>query len=256
MSISSRTSRRWNVHGDVPGHSADAHPVSGGFGFSIGEAGVAPMKSIAELAGGVGVGRASTTAFGVVRAIQYGAIALAIGGFAFLLLPWLGGCAPPQGRDASGERLVAASSRGEGRAWGCGRRGRDCGAVGIVLQCQTASVSALLAGWARPSCVRPWRRTRLSVRHGCWWDPPRRRVLLLRRTGGVREKPSDASRPVSRCRGLGSTRHPVPIPILLALLARSRPCSRAMRTHRIRRRSYSQHDLGARPRDQHLDGVP
>ena len=71
--------------------SADGHPVSGGFVFSIGKAGAAPAQTVAELAGGSDVGSGTTIAFGVVRAVQYGAIALAIGALAFLLLPWAGG---------------------------------------------------------------------------------------------------------------------------------------------------------------------
>ena len=71
--------------------SADGHPVSGGFVFSIGKAGAAPALSVAELAGGSGVGRGTTIPFGVARGVQYGAITLAIGALAFLLLPWLGG---------------------------------------------------------------------------------------------------------------------------------------------------------------------
>ena len=59
--------------------SADGHPVSGGFVFSIGKAGAAPALTVAELAGGSNVGRGTTVAFGVARAVQYGAIAIAIG---------------------------------------------------------------------------------------------------------------------------------------------------------------------------------
>ena len=78
--------------------SADGHPVSGGFVFSIGEAGPA-AKSVDALLGG-GTGRITNSAFAVVRAIQYGAIALGLGALAFLLLCWLPGLRAVAGGDA------------------------------------------------------------------------------------------------------------------------------------------------------------
>jgi copper transport protein len=68
--------------------SADGHPVSGGFVFSVGNAGPAAKSVDALLAGG-GTGRITNSAFAVVRAIQYGAIALGLGALAFLLTCWL-----------------------------------------------------------------------------------------------------------------------------------------------------------------------
>jgi len=79
--------------------SADGHPVSGGFVFSVGEAGPA-AKSVDALLGG-GTGRITNSAFAVVRAIQYGAIALALGALAFLLLCWLPGLRAVAGGDAA-----------------------------------------------------------------------------------------------------------------------------------------------------------
>lgn len=70
--------------------SADGHPVSSGFTFSVGAAG-APGKSVEALLSGDSSGPITTTAFAVVRAIQYGAIAAGLGGLLFLLLCWQGG---------------------------------------------------------------------------------------------------------------------------------------------------------------------
>jgi copper transport protein len=78
--------------------SADGHLVSGGFVFSVGDAGPATKSVDALLAGG-GTGRITNSAFAVVRAIQYGAIALSLGALAFLLLCWLPGLRKAAGGD-------------------------------------------------------------------------------------------------------------------------------------------------------------
>ena len=68
--------------------SADAHPVSGGFVFSVGEdAGRA--VAVADLVGGQGTGPVTATVFGIARALSYLAIALAVGGVLFVALVWL-----------------------------------------------------------------------------------------------------------------------------------------------------------------------
>jgi copper transport protein len=68
--------------------SADGHPVSGGFTFSIGRAGSAPRKSVADLVGGGNAGAVTDVAFGAAKAVGYLAIALALGGLAFLAIVW------------------------------------------------------------------------------------------------------------------------------------------------------------------------
>lgn len=70
--------------------SADAHPVSGGFVFSIGAAG-AVGKSVSELTADSDVGTITDVAFGIARGVTYGSIALAIGCLIFLLAVWLPG---------------------------------------------------------------------------------------------------------------------------------------------------------------------
>ena len=69
--------------------SADSHPVSGGFVFSVGDEAAAPSASVADLLGDQKAGPVTSVAFGAVRAIEYGAIALALGVLAVLLLAWL-----------------------------------------------------------------------------------------------------------------------------------------------------------------------
>jgi copper transport protein len=69
--------------------SADGHVVSSGYVFSIGKAGVAPTETVGELIGGSGNGKVTEVAYGLARGLEYTAIALAVGGFAFLLVCWL-----------------------------------------------------------------------------------------------------------------------------------------------------------------------
>jgi copper transport protein len=69
--------------------SADGHIVSSGYVFSIGKEGRAPTETVGELIGGAGNGKVTEVAYGVARGLEYLAIALAVGGVAFLLLCWL-----------------------------------------------------------------------------------------------------------------------------------------------------------------------
>jgi copper transport protein len=73
--------------------SADGHIVSSGFVFSIGKTGKAPKETVAELTQGSGSGSVTEAVFGLARGLQYAAMALAVGGLAFLLLAWLPGLA-------------------------------------------------------------------------------------------------------------------------------------------------------------------
>jgi copper transport protein len=68
--------------------SADGHIVSGGYVFSIGKAGRAPEETVAELVGDRGADAVAEIGLGVARAVQYGALALALGALAFVLLAW------------------------------------------------------------------------------------------------------------------------------------------------------------------------
>lgn len=68
--------------------SADGHVVSGGYVFSIGRAGRAPEETVAELVADRGADAFAETGLGVARAVQYAALALALGALAFLALVW------------------------------------------------------------------------------------------------------------------------------------------------------------------------
>lgn len=85
--------------------SADAHVISGGFVFSIGKAGRAPRQTVAELVAASGSGTVAELGLGLSRGVQYAALALALGGLAFLVLVWW----PARRRfAASGERWAGA----------------------------------------------------------------------------------------------------------------------------------------------------
>lgn len=73
--------------------SADSHVISGGFVFSIGEAGAAPRETVAELIGAGASGPVSDLATGIFRVLLYAALALGVGGVVFLLTIWLPGAA-------------------------------------------------------------------------------------------------------------------------------------------------------------------
>ncbi len=68
--------------------SADSHPVSGGFVFSVGDEAAAPSASVADLLGDQKAGPVTSVAFGAARAVEYAAIALALGVLTVLLLVW------------------------------------------------------------------------------------------------------------------------------------------------------------------------
>ena len=90
--------------------SADGHIVSSGFVFSIGKAGRAPKETVAQLTSGSGSGPVTETAFGIARGLQYVAIALAVGGLAFLMLAWLPALEAVGGATESWRRAALAFS--------------------------------------------------------------------------------------------------------------------------------------------------
>lgn len=59
--------------------SADSHPIAGGYTFSIGHGGATSATVDELLADDAGSGSVTATAFGAARAVQYAAIALALG---------------------------------------------------------------------------------------------------------------------------------------------------------------------------------
>ena len=84
--------------------SADSHPVSGGFVFSIGRAGAAPAETVGDLLKGAQVGKVTEAAFGIARGADYLAIALVIGHVVVHLA-----------RVAARQRRARPAARGPGR---------------------------------------------------------------------------------------------------------------------------------------------
>jgi copper transport protein len=127
--------------------SADGHIVSSGFVFSIGKPGKTPKETVSELTAGAGSGPITETAFGLARGIQYLAIALAVGGLAFLLLAWLPGLALVDGEGESWSRASQAfSTRLRRVALLAAALGAVSAAAGVVLEgAEAAGISGFSA---------------------------------------------------------------------------------------------------------------
>lgn len=120
--------------------SADSHPVSGGFVFSVGTPGAGPAQTVSDLVDEGNAGPVTEIAFGVVRFLDYAAIALAIGLLAFLAFVWRPALAAVAGGDATWRaasevyvrrvRTIMVAALGAGLV---------SGAPGIVLQGATAA---------------------------------------------------------------------------------------------------------------------
>ncbi len=127
--------------------SADGHIVSSGFVFSIGKPGKTPKETVSELTAGSGSGPVTETAFGLARGSQYVAIALAVGGLAFLLLAWLPGLAQVGGTGEGWSLASAAFVRRLRRtAFLAAVVGAISAAAGVVLEgAEAAGVSGFSA---------------------------------------------------------------------------------------------------------------
>jgi copper transport protein len=156
--------------------SADGHPVSGGFVFSIGNAGPPPQQTVADLTKSGGSTRPTSVPFTAARALQYAAIAVAVGGLLFVFSAWFGGL-----REAGG-----AAAEGASRAFAQRARsivlsavvvGILSGLAGIVLQ---GAAAAGVSTWsaARPSVVS----NVLHTEFGSMWGI---RVLVWCLLGGI-----------------------------------------------------------------------
>jgi copper transport protein len=119
--------------------SADSHPVSGGFVFSVGRPGATP-KTVAQLTAADKVGNGTKTAFAIARGTTYAAIALTLGTLVSLIWIWL----PALRSVAAGDmRWREASERFSGRLHGLFLLALAVGAVSeacqLVLQGATAT---------------------------------------------------------------------------------------------------------------------
>ena len=201
--------------------SADGHIVSSGFVFSIGKAGRAPEETVAQLTAGSGSGPVTETAFGIARGLQYVAIALAVGGLAFLLLAWLpalaavgggggalaAGCAGLRRPAAPGLPARRGARRGQRRRRGRarGRRGgghlRLLGAQGVDRQRDAGNQVRDDLGPRRPRLgrLRPARCACVAPGTG-----EGARGLAA---GGAARRPAGLRRP--RPGALGTRQHPV-----------------------------------------------
>ncbi len=114
--------------------SADSHPVSGGFVFVVGDA-PAPSTTVGELLGDDDTGAVIGTAFGVTRAVQFGAIALGLGAVIFTLLCWLPGLRATAGAGAGWQAASNAfSARLRAVLLASAAAGALSAALAIVLQ--------------------------------------------------------------------------------------------------------------------------
>jgi len=111
--------------------SADGHIVSGGYVFSIGQAGRAPEETVAELVADRGADTVAEIGLGVARAVQYTALALALGALAFMLLAW---------RPAR-RKVASASKRWEQASRSFDRRLRS-----VLLAAAVAGAASAVAG--------------------------------------------------------------------------------------------------------------
>jgi copper transport protein len=143
--------------------SADSHPVSGGFKFGVGAGGAGGAATVGELLGDARAGPVTSVAFGVVRALQFAAIAVAIGGLAVLVLAWL----PALAALAAPDGAWRAASDAFAARWRLLRIG--AAAIGLVtalaalpLQAATAEGSTVWSAIARVRDV-------LDTRFGTVW---------------------------------------------------------------------------------------
>ncbi|WP_445152780.1 copper resistance CopC/CopD family protein [Baekduia sp. Peel2402] len=190
--------------------SADSHPVSGGFVFSIGRAGTPPAATVGDLLAGSSAGKVTEGAFGVARGADYLAIALIVGAFLFGLICWRSGIAPP-------EAEAAYECRRRVLLLGGAALGVVAGAAGIVLQGATAGGTSF---WSAldPDVVREV----LGTRFGTVWGLRVLDLLLIAglvvvagRGGGSRRLAALLALPVAflaitpALGGHATTQHPV-----------------------------------------------
>lgn len=115
--------------------SADSHPISGGFVFTVGKGSAGPAASVTDLLGDDDAGPVTGAAAGVIRFAVYASIALVIGGIAFGIFVW----GPALRRVASADRSWrdasdAFSARLHAIVTGAIVVGFVAGGIGIVVQ--------------------------------------------------------------------------------------------------------------------------
>ena len=139
--------------------SADSHPISGGFTFGIGAGAAAPATEVADLLAGQDAGPVTSVAFAVVRAVQFGAIALGLGVLAVLLAAWL-----PALRSNGAWDGAAAAFRGrtELLLLAAAAAGVTSALLGLVLQTAVAGGTSFWSALGETGTI-------LETRFGVVW---------------------------------------------------------------------------------------
>ena len=220
--------------------SGDSHPVSGGVVFSIGNPGNGPSATVADLLSGSSAGPATEIAFGIVRDLDYLAIALMLGGLAFLLLSWRPALVRAAGAAAGWPEASAAfAARARRMLTVAVVLGVVSGLAGIVLQGATAAGTSV---WSAldPSVVREV----LGTRFGRIWGL---RVLDWLVLGTVLAAGASAATiPVLRPAAVGATGvAPAPFPSKGVLLALVIPCAFLAITPALAGHATTQHPVAA-----------
>lgn len=115
--------------------STDGHVINGGFVFHVGAPSTNGGLAVADLVGDDDAGAAIDTAFAAVRALDYAAIAIALGGIGFLLLCWLPGLRRAAGGDERWARASEAYARRAGfLLLGAVNLGLATAMLGILVQ--------------------------------------------------------------------------------------------------------------------------
>ena len=118
--------------------SADSHPVSGGFVFSIGKPGGVP-KTVAQLTAQDKVG-SHQIGFGIARGVSYAAIAFAIGALVFLIWTGCPACARSPAATRAGRGLGAVLTAAASAAVCCrSSRASSSEACQLVFQGATGA---------------------------------------------------------------------------------------------------------------------
>jgi copper transport protein len=143
--------------------SADSHPISGGFVFGVGDGAAASGVTVGELLDDAGSGPVTSVAFAATRALQFAAIALAVGALAVLLLVWLPALVALAAPGAAwGPASDAFAARWRRLLIGAGLLGLASALVALPLQAATAGGSTFWDGLGEVGAV-------LDTRFGTVW---------------------------------------------------------------------------------------
>jgi copper transport protein len=120
--------------------SADSHPVSGGFVFTVGKAGAGPAETVSELLDDTDAGAVTSVAYWAARWLGYAAIGLAVGLLGFLLIAWWPALRRVGGAGKDWARASESfATRTRTLLLGAALTGLVCSAVAVVLQAATAA---------------------------------------------------------------------------------------------------------------------